>query len=112
MCGYLNNPLDTYRNGRQMVVIGGYDAPMEELYFFCTHHTLSRGYSVAVFDGPGQGGTLLEFGMKMSYNYDEVFASVLEVVAEHGTWRQAVVMGLSLDGLLCLKAISGAKTSS
>ena len=67
-----------------MVVIGGYDAPME-LHFFCTLHALSRGYSLAVFDGPGQGGTLLEYGMKMSHNFDEVLASVLDVVDEHGT---------------------------
>lgn len=113
LAGYLANPPDTYRNGRLMVVIGGYDAPMEELYFFCTHHALTRGYSVLVFDGPGQGGTLIEFGMKLAHNYDVVLGSVLDVAATHGTWKQTIVMGLSLGGLLCLKAVaSSPKTAS
>lgn len=110
--GYLVNPPDTYRNGRLMVVIGGYDSPMEELYFFCSHHALSRGYSVLVFDGPGQGGTLIESGLKLSHDYDDVLSSVLDVAAEYGTWRQTAVMGLSLGGLLCLQAASGPKTAS
>ena len=110
MRGYLANPSDTSRNRRLMVVIGGYDSLMEELYFLCSHHALVRGYSVLVFDGPGQGGTLIESGMKMSYNYDEVLASVLDVAANHGTWRQTIVMGLSLGGLLCLQAVTSPDT--
>jgi hypothetical protein len=65
-----------------------------------------------VFDGLGQGGTLLEYGMKMSHSFDEVLANVLDMAAEYGTCRQTTVTGLSLGGLLCLKAISGANTSS
>lgn len=112
MLGYLINPPDTYRNGRLMIVIGGYDSPMEEVYFFCGHHALSRGYSVLLFDGPGQGGTLIESGMKLSHNYDQVLASVLRVATEHGSWTQTIVMGLSLGGLLCLQAVSGEKVAS
>jgi alpha-beta hydrolase superfamily lysophospholipase len=112
MRGYLANPLDTYRNGRLIVIISGHDAPMEELYFFCTHHALSRGYSIVAFDGPGQGGTLLESGMKLSHDFGEVLASVLDVAAEHGTWRRTVVMGLPLGGPLCLKAVSGSKMAA
>lgn len=60
-----------------------------------------------MFDGPGQGGTLLESGLNMSHNFDEVLASVLDVAGEYSTWQHTVVMGLSLGGLLCLKAVSG-----
>jgi pimeloyl-ACP methyl ester carboxylesterase len=112
MRGYLMNPLDASRNGRLMVVIGGYDSPMEELYFFCGHHALSRGYSVLIFDGPGQGGSLIEAGMNLSHNYDKVLANVLRAASEHGSWRQTVVMGLSLGGLLCLQAVSSEKNAS
>lgn len=112
MRGYLANPPNSYRNGRLMVVISGSDAPMEELYFFCTHQALSRGYSVVVFDGPGQGGTLLESGVKISPNFDKVLASVLDMTAKHGAWRQTIVMSSSLDGLLCLRAVSSPRTAS
>ena len=96
-------------NGRLMVIIGGYDAPKEELYFFCAHHALIRGYSVFFFDGPGQGGALLESALKLSHNYDEVLALGLEEVSKHGTWAKTVVMGLSLGGLLCLRAVASPK---
>lgn len=112
MRGCLAKPLDTYRNDRFIVSISGHDAPMEKLYFFCTYHALSRGYSIAACDGPGQGGSLLESGMKLSHDFGEVLASVLDVAAEHGTWRHNVVMGLSIGGPLCLKAVSGSKMAT
>ena len=111
MRGYLANPPDIYRNGRLMVVIGGYHC-MEELYFFCSHHAISRGYSVLVFDGPGQGGTLIESGLKVSNNYGEVLSSVLDVAAVYGTWRRKIVMGLSFGGLLCLQAASSSNIAA
>jgi pimeloyl-ACP methyl ester carboxylesterase len=110
--GYLACPPSSLANNQLIVVIGGYDAPMEEMYFFCSHHALCRGYSVLVFDGPGQGGTLLELGLKMSHTYDEALTSALDAVAKHGSWNHTIVMGLSLGGLLCLQAAIGPTVSS
>ena len=95
-----------------MVLISGYDAPMEEMYFWAGHHAVSNGYSFLIFDGPGQGGTLLESGMVLSHVYDQVLGAVLETADEHGTWDQIVVHGLSLGGLLCLQAVASPVTQS
>ena len=110
LTGYLAKPSAAApSNGRLMVIIGGYDAPKEEFYFFCAHHALIRGYAVFFFDGPGQGGALLESALKLSHNYDEVLALGLEEVSKHGIWAKTVVMGLSLGGLLCLRAVASPK---
>ena len=95
-----------------MVIISGYDAPMEEVYFFVAHHALSRGYTCIIFDGPGQGGTLLESGLTLSHVYDKVLDGVLQEAARHGAWTHTVVQGLSLGGLLCLQAVSPAAIQS
>jgi pimeloyl-ACP methyl ester carboxylesterase len=111
--GYLANASAAASpKNRLLIVIGGYDAPMEEIYFFIGHHALSRGYSVLIFDGPGQGGTLLEAGVKLSHVYDEVLVSVLDTAAQHGSWKHTVVEGLSLGGLLCLQAVASSTTQS
>lgn len=113
MRGYLANPpAAATPKDRLLIAISGYDAPMEEMYFFISHHALSRGYSVLVFDGPGQGGTLLESDMKLSHVYDEVLISVLDIAAQHGNWTHTVVEGLSLGGLLCLQAVANSATQS
>ncbi len=105
--GYLcKPPSGVVSNDRLHILIGGYDAPMEELYFFTGHHALLRGYSVLRFDGPGQGGTLLESGIAMSHDYDKVLEAVLDVSAQYDTWKHTIVQGLSFGGLLCLKAVA------
>lgn len=108
LSGYLcRPPSGTVDNQRLMVLIGGYDAPMEEMYLWGGHHALQRGYSIFVFDGPGQGKALLEDSLPMSHDYDEVLGAVLRALAQHGEWKRIIVQGLSLGGLLCLKAVSG-----
>src|SRR3569833_199214 len=102
--GYLALPPTAAANGRLMVALSGYDAPLEEMYFWTGHHALQNGYAWLSFDGPGQGGTLLEGGVALANTYDEAVLAALGVAAEHGAWTLSVLHGLSLGGLLCLSA--------
>jgi len=86
--------------------------PWKKYNFFVAHHALNRGYTCIIFNGPGQGGTLLESGLTLSHVYDQVLDVVLQEAAKHGTWTHTVVQGLSLGGLLCLQAVSPAAIQS
>jgi pimeloyl-ACP methyl ester carboxylesterase len=92
-----------------VILVGGYDACAEELYFFNGASALERGYNVLAFDGPGQGAALLQQGLVMRPDWENVIAPVVDYVLERrevDTERIAVI-GLSLGAHLAPRAASG-----
>lgn len=46
-----------------VIANGGYDSTAEECYYWTAAAALRRGYNCLLFDGPGQGSSLIENGL-------------------------------------------------
>jgi hypothetical protein len=70
--GYFFAADDSGRARATVVLTGGYDGTAEELYFANGAAALARGYNVLAFDGPGQGAALIERGLVMRADWENV----------------------------------------
>lgn len=88
------------QNRRKPVVIhGGFDSFIEELYSAAVHFA-ERGHDVYLFDGPGQGGALKEYGLPMNNAWEKPAKAVLDYFNLNDvTW-----LGISMGGWLCFRA--------
>jgi pimeloyl-ACP methyl ester carboxylesterase len=92
-----------------LVLTGGYDSTAEESYFYSGPAALARGYNVVCYDGPGQGGALIEDGMVFRPDWETVLAAVLDFLGRRVEVdpRRIVQLGLSFGGYLAPRAASG-----
>lgn len=94
--------------GPLLILTGGYDSSAEELYFFSGAAALARGYHVLAFDGPGQGAALIQQGLVLRPDWDQVIGPVVD----HAVTRPEVdperiaLVGLSLGAHLAPRAAS------
>jgi pimeloyl-ACP methyl ester carboxylesterase len=88
-----------------IVAIGGYDSILEEKYCVIGKAALDRGYSVLLYEGPGQGEPLREYGMKFTPEWGEPTAAVLdEFLRTHERPSKIVLLGMSMGGYLAPRA--------
>ena len=88
-----------------LVVVGGYDSTLEELYLGIGAAAHQRGYSVLTYEGPGQGAVLREQGLTMTADWEKPNAAVLDAfLATHAKPRKIVLLGESLGGYLAPRA--------
>jgi alpha-beta hydrolase superfamily lysophospholipase len=88
-----------------LVVVGGYDSTMEELYFHVVAAALKRGYSVLTYEGPGQGSVLREQGLTFTPEWEKPNGAVLDTfLAKHVTSGKIVLIGESMGGYLAPRA--------
>ncbi len=81
-----------------VVLHGGFDSFMEEFYLFLREYQ-AAGYTVIVFEGPGQGRPL-QSGMKMIHRWEKPVAAVLDFFQ----LEAVTIIGISLGGYLALRA--------
>ena len=81
-----------------VVLHGGFDSFMEEFYLSLGRLT-NLGYTVVVFEGPGQGRPL-RHGMKMGCQWERPVGAVLD----HFDLDGVCLIGISLGGCLALRA--------
>ncbi len=88
-----------------LVVVGGYDSTMEELYLSVGAAALRRGYSVLTYEGPGQGSVLREQGLTFEPAWEKPNGAVLDAfLATHTRPAKIVLLGESLGGYLAPRA--------
>ncbi len=106
--GYFMRPAADGAARATVILCGGYDGTAEELYFSNGAAALARGYNVLAFDGPGQGSALLERGLTMRPDWENVITPVLDwVLARHDVdGTRVALIGLSLGGHLAQRAAS------
>ena len=86
--------------GRGTILIhGGFDSFIEELYSLCDYFRL-RGFDVVVFEGPGQGAALRKYGLSMTHEWERPVGAVLD----HYGLEDVTLLGISLGGYLALRA--------
>ena len=84
-----------------ILIHGGFDSFKEEflsmaIWFF------KNGYDVIVFDGPGQGQALRQYGITFDYRWEKPVKAILDFFDLQGV----TLLGISLGGYLCLRAAS------
>jgi alpha-beta hydrolase superfamily lysophospholipase len=88
-----------------LVVVGGYDSTLEELYLGIGAAAHKQGYSVLTYEGPGQGAVLREQGLVMQPDWEKPNAAVLDAfLSNHPKPRKIVLLGESLGGYLAPRA--------
>jgi len=81
-----------------VVLHGGFDSFMEEFYL-SIRRLPDLGYTVIVFEGPGQGRSLRQ-GLKMDHRWEKPVGAVLD----HFGLDNVCLIGISLGGYLALRA--------
>jgi alpha-beta hydrolase superfamily lysophospholipase len=88
-----------------LVVVGGYDSTLEELYLGIGAAAHRHGYSVLTYEGPGQGAVLREQGLTMQADWEKPNAAVLDAfLSTHAKPGKIVLLGESLGGYLAPRA--------
>ena len=89
-----------------MILTTGYDGTAEELYFANGAAALERGYNVLAFDGPGQGTMLIDRGVPLRPDWENVITPVVDYLLTRPDVdpEQIVLTGLSLGGYLAPRA--------
>ena len=90
-------PEETKRGA--IVIHGGFDSFIEELYSIAAYFA-DLDYEVILFEGPGQGGALKEYGLPIDYAWEKPAKAILDYFElDDVTW-----LGVSMGGWLCFRA--------
>jgi pimeloyl-ACP methyl ester carboxylesterase len=109
LSGYLCTADGTGAARPALVAVNGYDSNVHEMWWSHALPALRRGYNCLLVDGPGQGRALVEQGLRMRPDWENVLRPVLDyavAVPEIDAGRIAV-MGWSFGGFLAPRAVSG-----
>ena len=88
--------------GREKGIVllhGGYDSYMEE-FLFPMLYFRQRGYTVYLFEGPGQGVMLRERGKSVDYRWEVPVGAILD----HFGLNDVTIIGISLGGYYAPRA--------
>ncbi|OAG74545.1 2,6-dihydropseudooxynicotine hydrolase [Gluconobacter japonicus] len=96
---------DGWQKKPLIVLVGGYDSTLEELYFVLAKAAYDRGYGVLTYEGPGQGGVLREYGLTFTPEWEKPTTAILDYF--EATWfspEKTVLIGMSMGGYLAPRA--------
>ncbi len=79
--GYLFRPDEGRSTGRTIVAVNGSDGSLAALWASCGSPALKRGYTVLLFDGPGQQSQLFEQGVPFRPDWENVLTPVYDFVS-------------------------------
>lgn len=82
-----------------IVLHGGMDSFLEEWYLMMKY-LAKEGYEIIGFDGPGQGGALIDGGLPLEIEWEKPTSAVLD----YFNLEDVTLIGLSIGGWLCLRA--------
>ncbi len=78
---------------------GGYDSYMEE-FLFPMLYLREKGYSVVLFEGPGQGVMLRERGKCVNWRWEKPVKAILDTL----DLKKVIIVGISLGGYYAPRA--------
>ncbi|MCX5580251.1 alpha/beta hydrolase family protein [Kaistia terrae] len=95
---------------RPLVILnGGYDSTVTDLYFLSAVAASRRGYHTLLFDGPGQGAMLYERGVPLRPDWEVVIRAIVDFVETLPIVdaSRIALYGASLGGYLAPRGASG-----
>jgi pimeloyl-ACP methyl ester carboxylesterase len=92
-----------------LILTNGYDASITDMYFASAVAASRRGYHCLLFDGPGQGELLIEQGVPLRADWENVVRAVVDFALTQPMVDAAriAISGWSLGGYLAPRAASG-----
>ena len=109
LCGYVFRPNGDDGQPRPTVLIpGGFDGTCEEMFKYGAQFVLAQGWNAVTWDGPGQGGLLIEQGVTMRPDFESVLTPLVDWVLErpYVSAGALAVVGRSLGGYLAPRGVS------
>lgn len=102
--GDLNGLLPAYlfphdRPKSTILIHGGHDSYIEE-FFPVILYIRDAGYNVICFEGPGQGGALLESGLVLTHEWHKPVKAILD----YFKLKEVTLIGISMGGCFALRA--------
>lgn len=97
-------PAANKSNKPLILLSGGYDSTLEELYFVLVEEANRRGYDVLTFEGPGQGSVLREQKLTFTSEWEKPTSAVLDTFLANHQPNKIVSVGMSLGGYLAPRA--------
>lgn len=94
-----------------LIVHGGFDSTIEELYSFAAAPALERGYNCLTFEGPGQGEVIRTQSIPFRHDWENVVTPVIDYLLERKEQynidpKKIALMGISMGGYLAARAAS------
>ena len=107
--GYLFRPALDAGHAPTVVFTGGFDGTAEELHKYGMRIAVELGWNALGFDGPGQGGMLVEHGVAMRPDFENVLTPVIDWLARQpfADPDRVMLVGRSLGGYLAPRGVSG-----
>ena len=106
--GYFFRAADDGARRPTVILTTGYDGSAEELYFSNAAAALARGYNALAFEGPGQGGMIIDRGIPFRPDWEAVVTPVVDYAltrTDVDPTRLALI-GLSFGGYLAPRAVT------
>ena len=99
--------VDGNQNRRPTLVVhGGFDSTLEELYTFAAAPALQRGYNCLTFEGPGQGAVIRKKKIPFRFDWEKVVIPVMDYALDRKEVdvQRIGLMGISMGGYLAARA--------
>lgn len=105
MPGYLTKPANAAANVPVVIVIAGATGYKEENYSLA-HRFWERGFATLIFDGPGQGESMLYRDYNYTVdNYEQAVAAVIDFIHERSdVGNRVALVGISYGGYLAARS--------
>jgi pimeloyl-ACP methyl ester carboxylesterase len=88
-----------------ILFFGGYDETMEEAYLSLGVAAYQHGYSILIYEGPGQGSVIREQGLVFTPEWEKPNGAILDAFLQaHPKPGKIVLIGASLGGYLAPRA--------